>query len=475
MTVTPSGGCTLSGSTATMTSATTDCTLTATQAGDSTYNAATPVVRTVVTDPRPIKVTADPGQSKVYSNNAATDPALTHQITSGSLVGTDTLTGALTRVAGETVAGSPYAINQGTLSAGNNYALTYVGANFTITKKELSVNADVKSKTYGATDPTLTSTLVGFVSGQNQNNTGVTGSASCSRTTGETVAGSPYTITCTPGTLDAPNYSFAEGTTANFTINRKQINDQRRSGLEDLRRDDPTAFTGVLSGFVNGEDATSAGVTGEKSCSRAPGETVAGSPYAITCTAGTLAADNYSFATGTTANFTINKKALSVNADPGTKVYGDTDPTFTASLSGFAFSEDAFVGERHRAPLTARAPAPTRTWAPTRTSSRARPARSTRRTTRSPPAARTTSRHQADAHGRRRSEVEAYGDNDPDFTATLNNFAFSEDETSAGVDGLRDLRSQRDRRGRRHLHGRHHLRSERLGRRQLRVRGGRCG
>jgi hypothetical protein len=32
------------------------------------------------------------------------------------------------------------------------------------------------------------------------------------------VAGSPYTITCAPGTLAAPNYSFATGSTANFTI-----------------------------------------------------------------------------------------------------------------------------------------------------------------------------------------------------------------------------------------------------------------
>ncbi len=114
VTVTPSGGCgPLTGSNTTITSATTDCTLTATQAGDSSYDAATPVVRTIVTDPRPITVTADSGQSKVYSNNAATDPVFTKQVTSGNLVGTDTFTGALARTAGETVAGSPYAINAG--------------------------------------------------------------------------------------------------------------------------------------------------------------------------------------------------------------------------------------------------------------------------------------------------------------------------------------------------------------------------
>ena len=72
VTVTPSGGCTLNGSTATVTSAATDCTLTASQAGDSTYLPAQDVVRTVVTDPRPITVTADPGQTRSTTTAPAT-------------------------------------------------------------------------------------------------------------------------------------------------------------------------------------------------------------------------------------------------------------------------------------------------------------------------------------------------------------------------------------------------------------------
>jgi hypothetical protein len=47
VTITPSGVCSLVGSTVTMTSGTGTCTLTATQAGNANYNAATPVVRTV--------------------------------------------------------------------------------------------------------------------------------------------------------------------------------------------------------------------------------------------------------------------------------------------------------------------------------------------------------------------------------------------------------------------------------------------
>ena len=94
---------------------------------------------------RAITVTAD-SQSKVYGD---TDPTLTHQITSGSLVDGDSLTGVLTRDAGENV--GAYAITRGTLSAGGNYNLTFVGANLTITAKGLTITADNQTKTFGQT------------------------------------------------------------------------------------------------------------------------------------------------------------------------------------------------------------------------------------------------------------------------------------------------------------------------------------
>jgi hypothetical protein len=80
-------------------------------------------------DPRWIEVTAD-AQSKAYG---AGDPALTYQITSGSLVFTDAFAGALTRDPGEHK--GDYAITQGTLTLGSNYALSYIGDFLTIEKK----------------------------------------------------------------------------------------------------------------------------------------------------------------------------------------------------------------------------------------------------------------------------------------------------------------------------------------------------
>jgi hypothetical protein len=63
-------------------------------------------------------------------NFGAADPALTFAITSGSLVGADTFSGALSRVAGESP--GTYTITQGTLALSANYTLAYVSANLTI-------------------------------------------------------------------------------------------------------------------------------------------------------------------------------------------------------------------------------------------------------------------------------------------------------------------------------------------------------
>jgi hypothetical protein len=102
---------------------------------------------------RALSVAAD-AKNKTYGT--VTDPALTYTLTSGSFYASDGFSGALSRVAGETVVGGPYAILQNTLSAGSNYTISYTGANLNINPYTLSVAADAKSKIYGAADPALT-------------------------------------------------------------------------------------------------------------------------------------------------------------------------------------------------------------------------------------------------------------------------------------------------------------------------------
>ena len=88
----------------------------------------------------PLTITAE-AKSKTYGKN---DPRLTY--TNSDLVSGDTISGALARVAGENV--GYYAIRPGTLTAGDNYDITFFGADFTINQADITITADDKSSQY---------------------------------------------------------------------------------------------------------------------------------------------------------------------------------------------------------------------------------------------------------------------------------------------------------------------------------------
>ena len=101
--------------------------------------------------PKTITVIAD-NKTKFYGDP---DPALTYTVS--GLVGEDQLTGALGRVAGKAV--GEYDINQGTLTAGGNYTITFVKGTFTITPRPITVQANDKTKVYGEDEPQLDYTI----------------------------------------------------------------------------------------------------------------------------------------------------------------------------------------------------------------------------------------------------------------------------------------------------------------------------
>jgi len=85
--------------------------------------------------PAVLTVTAD-AQTKVYGS---ADPVLSYQASGfqfGDTAGS-VLTGGLVRAAGETVAGGPYAITQGSLAANSNYSIAFTGNVLTITPSGL--------------------------------------------------------------------------------------------------------------------------------------------------------------------------------------------------------------------------------------------------------------------------------------------------------------------------------------------------
>jgi len=269
--------------------------------------------------------------TKVYGT---VDPVLTGTLT--GFLPADGVTATYTRTAGETVAGSPYIIS-GTLTpigVLGNYAITYNTANFTITPAAASVTPNAATKVYGTADPAFTGTLTGFLAAD-----GVT--ATYSRNVGETVAGSPYTISATlapAGVLS--NYAITYNT-ASFTITPAAASVTPNAATKVYGAADPV-FTGTLSGFLPADAIVA-------TYGRTAGETVAGSPYTISATlapAGVLG--NYAI-TYNTANFTITAAVASVTPNAATKVYGTADPVFTGTLTGFV-PADGVVATYSRTP-----------------------------------------------------------------------------------------------------------------------------
>src|SRR6185436_5323141 len=279
---------------------------------------------------RPASVTPN-AADKFYGD---ADPAL-----SGTLNGflaADGVTATYSRTVGETVAGSPYTISAVLSPAAvlGNYEITYNTALFTIKKRPASVTPNAADKFYGDADPALSGTLNGFLAAD-----GVT--ATYSRTVGETVAGSPYTISAvlSPAAV-LGNYEITYNT-ALFTIKKRPASVTPNAADKFYGDADP-ALSGTLNGFLAADGVTAP-------YSRTVGETVAGSPYTISAVLSPAAVlGNYEI-TYNTALFTIKKRAITITADAKSKVYGQPDPTLTYQVtSGSLAFSDAFTGALSR-------------------------------------------------------------------------------------------------------------------------------
>jgi autotransporter-associated beta strand protein len=177
-------------------------TVTATVAADSNYQSGISSAAAFTIAKAVITVTAD-AKSKAYG---AADPALTYQVTTGALVGSDVLSGSLSRAAGEDV--GTYAISSTLANA--NYDVTFVPASLTVGKAAITVTADGgKSKKAGEQDPAFTYTITsGALVGSDQ----LTGSLN--RVAGEAVG----TYDITQGTLAASSNYNLTFTKASFEI-----------------------------------------------------------------------------------------------------------------------------------------------------------------------------------------------------------------------------------------------------------------
>ncbi len=283
---------------------------------------------------RPITITAD-AKTKVYGND---DPALTYQITEGSLAFQDTFSGTLTRATGENVGN--YDITKGSVALNDNYNLSFVKGNLEITQRPITITADDKTKVYGNEDPELTyqvttmTPLYLVTSGNLVFQDTFTGSLT--REAGETVGN--YDITQGSMALNSNyNLSFVKG---NLEITQRPVTITADAKTKVYGNDDPALTYQITEGSLAFQDAFAGGLT------RATGETVGN--YDITQGSVALNSNyNLSFVKG---NLEITKRPVTITADAKTKVYGNDDPALTYQITeGSLAFQDAFSGALTRA------------------------------------------------------------------------------------------------------------------------------
>ena len=270
-----------------------------------------------------LAITAD-DKTKIYG---AADPDLTYTVTGLKYEDAkeSVLSGALARVTGEQV--GAYAINQGSLTASNNYTISFTGANLTITKTGLTITANNNSITYGEAPAGSGVTYSGFVEGDDESKLDVSTLDYDYSYTQFGDVGNNYTIT--PKGLTSDNYdiTFVAGT---LTVVQKEVGFTWKNTefTYDGEEHAPTA-TVKATDLVN-SDAIAVTVTGA--------QTNAGSHTATASALTGEKAGNYVLPDDNTHSFTISPKSIG----DGTTIEGGY--TFDFGVGNTILLKDDAIG-----------------------------------------------------------------------------------------------------------------------------------
>ncbi len=260
------------------------------------------------------------------SNSAG---AITYTIEGANTTGT-TLSGASNKTVNLGNVGS--LTIRATQAANGIYSSGTKDITLTINKATLTATADDKAKDYGDANPAFTISYSGFKNSETSAVLTVEPTASSIASTTTNVGNVDIDVA---GGLDNNyDFSYVKGT---LTIGKATLTVTADDKSRDYGAINP-AFTISYSGFKNSE--TSAVLTVEPTGSSIASTTTNVGNVDIDVAGGLDNNYDFSYVKGT---LTIGKATLTVTADDKSRDYGDANPAFTISYSGFKNSETSAV------------------------------------------------------------------------------------------------------------------------------------
>ncbi len=256
--------------------------------------------------------------------------------------GTVTFLDGATTIGTASVSGGTATLTISTLAAANHsITATYSGdsqfqisiastVTLDVTPASLTVTTIHASKVYGQSNPSFAASYAGFVNGDNAS--GLTGNLTFSSAA---TAASPVGVYgVTPSGLTSSNYSitFADGT---LDVTPASLTVTAIHASKVYGQNNPS-FAASYAGFVNGDNA--GGLTGSLIFTRAATVSSPVGTYGITPSGLTSSDYSITFADGT---LDVTPASLTVTAIHASKVYGQNNPSFAASYTGFVNGDNA--------------------------------------------------------------------------------------------------------------------------------------
>ncbi|MDP9196209.1 MAG: lipoprotein 17-related variable surface protein, partial [Pseudomonadota bacterium] len=209
------------------------------------------------------------------------------------------------------------------------YIYSRVNGTLTVTPAVLTITADDETREYGDANPTFTLNYSGFKNGEDE---GDLASASTASTLADAFSiPDDYDITVTGGSDVRYTYNRVNGI---LTVTPAVLTITADDKSREYGDSNPT-FTLNYSGFKNGEDEGD--LASASTASTLADAFSVPDDYDISVSGGSDVRYTYNRVNGT---LSVTPAVLTITADDKTREYGDTNPAFTLSYSGFKNGED---------------------------------------------------------------------------------------------------------------------------------------